>query len=121
MRSSGVRTLLGDRRGAVIALIIGSVLCGLTESGILAILAQSAAALVDRAPRIHVELGPVNMTETLGRLLAFALVLALVRLALQAVVSRCTGSHRRRRAGEASQRCVRRVHPGGLDRAGARP
>jgi ABC-type multidrug transport system fused ATPase/permease subunit len=84
---SSIWRLLGTRRRAASALVIGSVLCGLTESGILAIVAQSAAALVDRASRIHAELGPVNVTETLGGLLAIGLVLALARLALQAVVS----------------------------------
>jgi ABC-type multidrug transport system fused ATPase/permease subunit len=84
---SPIWRLLATRRGAVGVLVIGSVLCGLTESGILAILAQSAAALVDRASRVHVEIGPLHMTGTVEGLLAVGAVFALVRLALQAVVS----------------------------------
>jgi ABC-type multidrug transport system fused ATPase/permease subunit len=75
------------RRGAVGMLVAGSVLCGLTESGILAILAQSAAALLDRASRVHLEIGPLRITGTVEGLLVVGAVLALARLALQAVVS----------------------------------
>ena len=81
------RPLLGGRRRDVVALVIGSVLSGLTESGILAILAQSAVALVDRASRVHIDVGPVHAKEGVGVLLAFAIVLAVARLALQGLVS----------------------------------
>ena len=84
---SRLRPLLGDRRRDILALLIGSVLSGVTESGILAILAQSAVALVDRASRVHVDAGPIRLTEGVGVLLAIAIVLALVRLALQGVIS----------------------------------
>ena len=68
-------------------LVTGSVLAGLTESGILAVLAQSAAALVSQTSQVHIELGPLQLNETLGVLLTFAMALALARLALQFVIS----------------------------------
>ena len=85
--SAQLRSLLGDRRGPVVALAVASLLCGFTESGILAVLAQSATGLVNRASRVHIHFGPVHISETLGALLAFGLVLVLIRLALQVVVS----------------------------------
>ncbi len=84
---SRLRPLLGDRRRDVVVLMIASVMCGITESGILAILAQTAVALVDGASRVHVDVGPLNVKEGVGVLLAIAIALALVRLALQWVVS----------------------------------
>ena len=79
--------LLGGRRGWIAALGGGSVLSGLTEAGILAVLAQVAAALVDGSSRVHVDLGPLHASESLGVLLAIGLGLALLRFALQVVVS----------------------------------
>ena len=84
---SQLRDLLADRLGLTGALAVGSVLAGLTEAGILAILAQTAVALVDGASRVRIDIGPVHSDETVGTLLTFALVLALVRLALQGLVS----------------------------------
>lgn len=79
--------LFGDRRAATGVLIAGSVLSGLTEAGLLAILAQSAAALVDGASRVQIEAGALEVDVTLGFLLALAVALALGRLALQVLVS----------------------------------
>jgi len=84
---SRLSPLLSHRRGWIAALGAGSVLSGFTEAGILAVLAQVAAALVDGSSRVHVELGPMNVSTGIGALLAFGLGLALLRLALQAVVS----------------------------------
>lgn len=84
---SQLRGLLADRLGLTGALAVGSVLSGLTEAGILAILAQTAVALVDGASRVRIDIGPVHSDETVGALLALALALALVRLALQGLVS----------------------------------
>jgi ABC-type multidrug transport system fused ATPase/permease subunit len=77
--------LLNGRRGWVAALAIGSVLSGLTESGILAILAQVAAALVDGKSQVRVEV--LHVDATLGALLAVALGLAFLRFALQMLIS----------------------------------
>lgn len=68
-------------------LAIASVLCGLAESGILAIAAESAAALVNGTSRVRISLGPVHATESLGALLMAGALLALLRLALQWVIS----------------------------------
>jgi ABC-type multidrug transport system fused ATPase/permease subunit len=84
---SRLSPLLGQRRGWIAALGAGSVLSGFTEAGILAVLAQVAAALVDGSSRVHVDLGPLHVNESLGVLLAVGFGLALLRFALQAVVS----------------------------------
>lgn len=82
-----MRPLLGDRRGAIIVLGVGSVLSGFAEAGVLAIVAEVATALVNKASLIHLEIGPLNVEATVGALLAIAFVLAIVRLALQVLVS----------------------------------
>lgn len=82
-----LRPLLRGRWGAVAALVAGSVLSGLAESGILAILAEVGAALVNGTARVAIDFGPVHTSASLGTLLAVAGTLALLRLTLQAVVS----------------------------------
>jgi ATP-binding cassette subfamily B protein len=62
-------------------------LSGLTEAGILAVIAQVAAVLVSGATRAHVHIGPFHINATVGVLLAVALVLAIMRLALQVPIS----------------------------------
>jgi ATP-binding cassette subfamily B protein len=84
---SQLRPLLGDRRGSIVALGIGSVLSGFTEAGILAIVAEVAATLVNRVTRIHIAIGPLHVEATVGALLATALVLAVIRIALQVLIS----------------------------------
>lgn len=84
---SRLRVLLGDWSGSLGLLAIGSVLAGLTEAGILAVLAQVAAALVDGRSWADVDVGGVHIHATVGVLLAVSFGLALLRLALQALVS----------------------------------
>jgi ABC-type multidrug transport system fused ATPase/permease subunit len=84
---SQLRPLLGDRRGSIVALGIGSVLSGFTEAGILAIVAEVATSLVNRVTRVHIEIGPLHVEPTVGALLATALVLAVIRIALQVLIS----------------------------------
>lgn len=84
---SQLRPLLGDRRRSIVALGIGSVLSGFTEAGILAIVAEVAATLVNGATRVHIEVGPLQIEATVGALLATALVLAVIRIALQVLIS----------------------------------
>src|SRR3954466_7997542 len=88
-RWSRVRVLLGYQRGTglIAALTISSVLTGLTESAILAILTQVATALVGGTSSVHIDAGPVRGTATIGALIAAAFGLAVLRLALQVVVS----------------------------------
>jgi ABC-type multidrug transport system fused ATPase/permease subunit len=82
-----LRPLLGDRRGLVAALVGCSLLSGLTESGILAVLAQVAAALADGTSHVDASIGPLGVNATVGALLAFGAALALARFALQALLS----------------------------------
>lgn len=85
--SSWLGEMLGGSVGWVVALVAGSVLSGLAEAGILAVLAQAAAALVNGSDSVRVEVGPLNLSEGLGVLLGLAFGLALFRFALQALVS----------------------------------
>ncbi len=48
--------------------------------------AQAAAAMVNRPSQVHISLGPVGVTGTIGGLLAIGLVLVLVRFLLQFVI-----------------------------------
>jgi ATP-binding cassette, subfamily B, bacterial len=77
--------LLNGRRGWVAALAISSVFSGLTESGILAILAQVAASLVNGKSQVPVEV--LHLNASVGVLLGVALGLAVLRFALQMAIS----------------------------------
>ena len=79
--------LLGPRRGLIAALVTASLLSGLAEAGILAILAQTAAALADGASRIDISAGPLDESVAVGALLACGAGLALLRFALQTVLA----------------------------------
>jgi ATP-binding cassette subfamily B protein len=84
---SRLRLLLGERRGAVAALALSSILAGFAEAGILAVIAQVAATLVSGATRVHVKVGPIHVQTEVRTLFFIALALALARLALQAPLS----------------------------------
>jgi len=84
---SQLRPLLGDRRRSIVALAIGSVISGFAEAGVLAIVAQVATTLVNRVTRVHLEIGPLHANASVGALLAIALALAVVRIALQVLIS----------------------------------
>lgn len=86
-----LRSLLRDRRGAVATLALASVMAGLAESGILALLAQSATGLVNHTSRVRVDLGALHVEAGLGLLFGLGLVLAVVRLGLQFVISAVPG------------------------------
>lgn len=82
-----LKLLLGDQRRELVLLAVSSVLAGLTESGVLAILAQAATALVNGSSRAQISLGPLSLDDTLGVLFAIGISLAFVRLALQGVIA----------------------------------
>jgi ATP-binding cassette subfamily B protein len=82
-----LRPLLGDRRRLVVALAAASVLSGVMEAGILAVVAEVAASLVNGTKHVAIKLGPVNMHGTVGSVLAVALVIATIRLVLQVPIS----------------------------------
>lgn len=86
MRSQ-LRLLLGGRRGSIVALGTCSVLSGFTEATVLAIVAEVATTLVNRTTRAHLEIGPLHVDTTVGAMLAIAFFLAVLRIALQVLVS----------------------------------
>ena len=84
---SQLRPLLGNRRRALVALGVGSVFSGFTEAGVLAIIAQVATSLVSGVKQVHIAIGTLHVDVSIGGLLAVAFVLAVIRVALQVVVS----------------------------------
>jgi ABC-type multidrug transport system fused ATPase/permease subunit len=84
---SGIRFLLGERRGRVAVLGFASLASGLTESAMLAIVAQAATSIVSGTSRVHVNLGQVHVNATIAQLLVIALFLAIARLLLQILVT----------------------------------
>lgn len=82
-----IRPLLGDRSAPVFLLAGGSVLAGLAEAGVLALVAQVAAAMVADDPNITADLGPLALDISITAALTAAFVFALVRLVLQVLVS----------------------------------
>jgi ABC-type multidrug transport system fused ATPase/permease subunit len=79
-----VRAVLGERRGTALALGGCSMLSGLTEASILAVIAQIATAIVKGGNHVHVKLGPVHLNAAIGTLFVVAFALTIVRIALQA-------------------------------------
>ncbi len=84
---SQLRPLLGNRRGSIATLAVASMLSGFAEAGILAIVAQVATTLVNGVSRIHLKAGPLHVEMTVGALLVIAFILAVIRIALQIMVS----------------------------------
>jgi ATP-binding cassette subfamily B protein len=82
-----LKALLSDRRGAVLVLAIVTVITGLAESVLLILLAETAATLATRAKGAHLHLGPLHLHASVGTLLLAALVVVIVRLALQVPIS----------------------------------
>jgi ATP-binding cassette subfamily B protein len=79
--------LLGDRRGRIVILIVASVLSGLAESGILAVVAQTATSLVNHTKAVNASIGSLRVHTGDGVLLGVAGALAAIRLVLQIPVS----------------------------------
>lgn len=84
---SQLNLLVGDRRALILTLSVCSICSGFTEAGILAIVAQVAAALVLGSSHAHVSIGPVDTAASVSDLLAVAGGLGLIRLALQVPIS----------------------------------
>ena len=84
---SQLRPLIGGRRRSIVTLAIASVLSGIAEAGVLAIVAQVATTLVNGVKHVNLSLGPVHAEVTVGTLLAVAFVLALIRICLQVLIS----------------------------------
>ena len=76
--------LLGDRRRMVLALAGSSVISGLAESAMLVALAQIAATIVNKAKHAPFAIAGIQVHANVGKLFLIALVLATIRLVLQA-------------------------------------
>jgi len=87
----------------------------LALSGDFTAAAQVAATLVNGDKRIHLEIGPLNTEVTVGALLAIAFVLAVIRVALQLVVSYFPARIAAMFAGTRSARCGRTAPTHSLD------
>ena len=85
---SGMRLMVEDHEKAVGGLAITAVLSGFAEAGILAVIAQAAAALVSGVEEVHIALGPVAIDPSIGTLLALAAALAVARIVLQTISAR---------------------------------
>jgi ABC-type multidrug transport system fused ATPase/permease subunit len=79
--------LLNEQRGLVLGLAISSVVGSMMESVILAVIAEVAAALVNASTQVHIDIGRVHVSETVGVILVVALVFAIGRLVVQIVIS----------------------------------
>lgn len=82
-----LRPLCRDRAGSVVVLISASILAGLAEAAVLALVANVAAAMVVRAGDLGAALGPIGLRMSLGLALVVALALAVARLLLQLVIA----------------------------------
>ena len=83
----GMRPLLRERRGRLFVLVVVSILSGLAESGVLAVVAQTATSLVNHTGRVHATLGPLHINTTDGVMLSVAGAFAVLRLLLQIPIS----------------------------------
>jgi ABC-type multidrug transport system fused ATPase/permease subunit len=79
--------LLGDRWGAVLALVGSSILSAFTEAATLAVLAQIASGLVKGSKHLHVHVGSISVDASLPTLIKVAFGLTLLRLVMQIPLS----------------------------------
>jgi ABC-type multidrug transport system fused ATPase/permease subunit len=86
MRSVLGSVIAGHRRSAA-ALLVTALFAGLTESTILALVAQAATALVEGSDQVVATLGPVQLDARIPTILAVAGGLAVVRLGLHVGVA----------------------------------
>jgi ATP-binding cassette, subfamily B, bacterial len=86
-RKGQLLSLLGERRGSVVILVIASILSGFAESATLAILAETAATIAKGASRAQIRIGPLHAHPSVDTLFAIALALIIIRLALQVPLS----------------------------------
>jgi ATP-binding cassette subfamily B protein len=82
-----LNALLGDRRGTVLALGGFSFASGLTEVGMLALVAQIASTAVRGGTQVKQTLGPVHIHASLTTLFILAFSLTFLRIALQGPLS----------------------------------
>lgn len=79
--------LLRGRRWMAAAVVVVSVPAGLSESAVLVLVAEVAGAMVTRQARVHLVVGPLHASASIGRLLLIGAAVALARIALQGVLA----------------------------------
>ena len=82
-----LRFLVGGHRRAIVALGFTSVVSAIAEAGILAVIAQVAAALLADSGNVSTTIGPLSADLSVGALLGIAGGLVLARITLQALIS----------------------------------
>ncbi|HVO55180.1 MAG TPA: ABC transporter ATP-binding protein [Solirubrobacterales bacterium] len=84
---SGIRVMSRGHEPLIGGLVVTAVLSGLAEAGILAVIAQVAAALVSGTDAAHFAIGPLDLDPSISQLLGLAAIFSLARIALQAFSS----------------------------------
>ena len=84
---SALMGILREQRRRAIVLMGSSVVGGLVESTILALVAHVASALVEGVDIVSANLGPLNLDSPVSTVLAVAAFLAVVRLVVQIVIA----------------------------------
>ena len=84
---SVLRVLLREHRWEAIALMVGASAAAMAESGLLALVAHAATALVDGDDRASASFGPVTVDASIGTLLAVAAAFGVIRLVLQVALA----------------------------------
>ena len=79
--------LFGDRPGLVLSLVMASVLAGLCESAVLALIASIATALVGRHSTVSFQVSALHVEARVGELLVVGLAIALARIAIQGLIA----------------------------------
>lgn len=87
MSLSQLRDLYGGIKLLALALVSASVVAGLAEAIVLAVIANVATAMVVHASSINIDFGPITGHIGIGTALGVALVVAAVRLLLQLVIA----------------------------------
>jgi ATP-binding cassette, subfamily B, bacterial len=81
-RVKAFRSLLGRSRTRVALLVLSSTAMGLSEAGVLAMVARAATSLANRSSAVGVTLGPFHVHASLPHFLLAAAALACLRLGL---------------------------------------
>lgn len=75
-------------RGGLTALVVLSVLAGLVEASLMALIATMAVSIADNAGRLTLEAGPLSVEAGRSTMFAVAIGLALLRAGLQLLLAR---------------------------------
>ncbi len=82
-----IYAMLGDRRRAVLGLIVCSIIAGFTEAAVLAIIVEVGASLAGKSGEVERKGGLFHIHASHEKLLLIAGILAMVRIAFQAPLS----------------------------------